>query len=83
MVVVSTMKAHDTTPGATAFTRMPSAAYSIARCRVIVSRPPFMIIGTDLDTKELPAGLTLPELQAKLDGHVKGAAGLVGLFVKP
>jgi Raf kinase inhibitor-like YbhB/YbcL family protein len=43
----------------------------------------FMIISTDLDAKELPAGLTLPELQAKLDKHVKGAAGLVGLFVKP
>ena len=43
----------------------------------------FLIIGTDLDAKELPAGLTLPELQAKLNGHVKGAAGLVGLFVKP
>jgi Raf kinase inhibitor-like YbhB/YbcL family protein len=43
----------------------------------------FLIIGTDLDPKELPAGLTLPELQAKLNGHVKGAAGLVGLFVKP
>ena len=43
----------------------------------------FMIISTDLDAKELPPGLTLPELQAKLDKHVKGAAGLVGLFVKP
>ena len=43
----------------------------------------FLIIGTDLEPKELPAGLTLPELQAKLNGHVKGAAGLVGLFVKP
>jgi Raf kinase inhibitor-like YbhB/YbcL family protein len=43
----------------------------------------FMIISTDLDPKELPAGLTLPELQTKLNGHVKGAAGLVGLFVKP
>ncbi len=43
----------------------------------------FLIISTDLDTKELPSGLTLPELQAKLDKHVKGAAGLVGLFVKP
>jgi Raf kinase inhibitor-like YbhB/YbcL family protein len=43
----------------------------------------FLIIGTDLDPKELPPGLTLPELQAKLDKHVKGAAGLVGLFVKP
>jgi Raf kinase inhibitor-like YbhB/YbcL family protein len=43
----------------------------------------FLIISTDLDPKELPPGLTLPELQAKLDKHVKGAAGLVGLFVKP
>lgn len=43
----------------------------------------FMIIGTDLATNELPPGLTLPELQAKLNGHTKGAAGLVGLFVKP
>ena len=43
----------------------------------------FMIISTDLDPKALPAGLTLPELQEKLNGHVKGAAGLVGLFVKP
>jgi hypothetical protein len=43
----------------------------------------YMVISTDLDPKELPPGLTLPELQAKLNGHVKGAAGLVGLFVKP
>jgi Raf kinase inhibitor-like YbhB/YbcL family protein len=43
----------------------------------------FMVISTDLDTKDLAPGLTLPELQAKLNGHVKGAAGLVGLFVKP
>ena len=43
----------------------------------------FTIIATDLDAKELPPGLTLPELQAKLNGHAKGAAGLVGLFVKP
>src|SRR5258708_31157385 len=37
-----------TAPGATAFTRMPSFAYSIARCWVIVSRPPLVIIDTDL-----------------------------------
>jgi Raf kinase inhibitor-like YbhB/YbcL family protein len=43
----------------------------------------YLVIATDLDPKELPAGLTLPELQAKLPGHVKGAAGLVGLFVRP
>jgi hypothetical protein len=41
------------------------------------------VIATDLDPKELPPGLTLPELEAKLAGHAKGAAGLVGLFVKP
>jgi Raf kinase inhibitor-like YbhB/YbcL family protein len=43
----------------------------------------FVVIATDLDTKELPPGLTLPQLQEKLTGHTKGAAGLVGLFVKP
>ena len=43
----------------------------------------FMIIATDLDAKALAPGLTLPELHAKLPGHTKGAAGLVGLFVKP
>ena len=41
------------------------------------------LIATDLDPKELPPGLTLPEFQAKLNGHAKGAAGLVGLFIKP
>ena len=43
----------------------------------------FKIIATDLDPKELPPGLTLPELDAKLAGHAKGAAGLVGLFTHP
>jgi Raf kinase inhibitor-like YbhB/YbcL family protein len=43
----------------------------------------YMVIATDLEPTELPPGLTLPELQAKLAGHTKGAAGLVGLFVKP
>ena len=43
----------------------------------------FRIIATDLEPKELPPGLTLPDLLAKLEGHAKGAAGLVGLFVKP
>jgi Raf kinase inhibitor-like YbhB/YbcL family protein len=43
----------------------------------------FVIIATDLDPQALPPGLTLPELQAKLAGHAKGAAGLVGLFVNP
>jgi Raf kinase inhibitor-like YbhB/YbcL family protein len=49
----------------------------------------FVVIATDLDPKELPPGLTREEFLAKLappapaPNHAKGAAGLVGLFVKP
>ena len=49
----------------------------------------FVVIATDLDPKELPAGLTREEVQAKIvppapaASHAKGTAGLVGLFVKP
>jgi phosphatidylethanolamine-binding protein (PEBP) family uncharacterized protein len=43
----------------------------------------FVLIASDLDPKELPAGLTRDELLAKLKGHAKGAAGLVGLLRKP
>jgi Raf kinase inhibitor-like YbhB/YbcL family protein len=43
----------------------------------------FTLIATDLDPGELPAGLTRDELFAKLNGHTKGAAGLVGLFGRP
>jgi hypothetical protein len=43
----------------------------------------FTMIATDLDPKALPPGLTRDELLAKLDGHAKGAAGLVGLFKHP
>lgn len=43
----------------------------------------FVIVATDLDAKALPAGLTRLELLAKLDGHAKGAAGLVALFKNP
>ncbi|WP_158816385.1 YbhB/YbcL family Raf kinase inhibitor-like protein [Methylocapsa sp. S129] len=43
----------------------------------------FVVIATDLDAKELPPGLTMPELWARLTGRTKGAAGLVGLFVNP
>ena len=42
----------------------------------------FKVIATDLDSKVLAPGLTLLELQAKLQGHTKGVAGLVGLFTK-
>jgi Raf kinase inhibitor-like YbhB/YbcL family protein len=43
----------------------------------------FKVYATDFDVKDLPPGLTLPEFLDKLNGHQKGAAGLVGLFVKP
>ena len=41
------------------------------------------LIATDLEPGALPAGLTRDELLAKLSGHTKGAAGLVGLFGRP
>ncbi len=49
----------------------------------------FVVVATDLDPKDLPAGLTKEELQAKIvpaapaPSRAKGTAGLVGLFVKP
>jgi Raf kinase inhibitor-like YbhB/YbcL family protein len=48
----------------------------------------FTVIATDFDPKELPPGLTRDEFLAKLVptggmSHSKGAAGLIGLFVKP
>ncbi len=43
----------------------------------------FTLIATDLDPKELPAGLTGVELLAKLNGHAKNSAGLVGLYAHP
>lgn len=43
----------------------------------------FVVTATDLDPKELPPGLTYAELQARLNGHTKGATGLVGLFKNP
>jgi len=46
----------------------------------------FTLIATDFDPKELPPGLTRDELIAKFGpppAHVKGATGIVGLFVNP
>ncbi|HEY2754795.1 MAG TPA: YbhB/YbcL family Raf kinase inhibitor-like protein [Pseudolabrys sp.] len=43
----------------------------------------FVLIATDLDAKALPPGLTRLELLEKLNGHVKGATGMVGLFKNP
>jgi Raf kinase inhibitor-like YbhB/YbcL family protein len=43
----------------------------------------FTLIATDLDPKALPPGLTRNELITALDGHAKGATGLIGTFTKP
>ena len=46
----------------------------------------FVLIATDFDQKDMPPGLTRDEVIAKFGpppAHVKGAAGLVGLFVNP
>jgi Raf kinase inhibitor-like YbhB/YbcL family protein len=43
----------------------------------------FTLIATDLDPKALAPGLNRDELFKALDGHAKGAAGLIGRFTKP
>jgi Raf kinase inhibitor-like YbhB/YbcL family protein len=40
----------------------------------------FTLIATDLEPKALQPGLTRDELLAALNGHAKGAAGLIGRF---
>jgi Raf kinase inhibitor-like YbhB/YbcL family protein len=40
----------------------------------------FTLIATDIDAKELKEGMTRDELMKALDGHAKGATGLVGRF---
>jgi hypothetical protein len=43
----------------------------------------FTLIATDLDPKALKPGLTRDEVFAAINGHVKKATGLVGLFTHP
>ncbi len=43
----------------------------------------FVLIATDLEPTALQPGLTRDEVIKALDGHAKGAAGLVGTFSKP
>ncbi|HET7384911.1 MAG TPA: YbhB/YbcL family Raf kinase inhibitor-like protein [Pseudolabrys sp.] len=43
----------------------------------------FVLIATDLDPKVLPPGLAKLELFDKLQGHVKGSTGIIGLFRNP
>lgn len=43
----------------------------------------FTLIATDLDPKALQPGMTRDEVFAALNGHTKGAAGLIGRFTHP
>ena len=43
----------------------------------------FTLIATDLEPKALQPGMTRDELLAALNGHAKGAAGLIGRFRHP
>jgi len=43
----------------------------------------FTLIATDLEPAALAAGMTRDELIKALDGHAKGATGLIGTFSKP
>ncbi|HEV7408795.1 MAG TPA: YbhB/YbcL family Raf kinase inhibitor-like protein [Bradyrhizobium sp.] len=43
----------------------------------------FTLIATDLEPTALAAGMTRDELIKALDGHAKGATGLIGTFSKP
>jgi phosphatidylethanolamine-binding protein (PEBP) family uncharacterized protein len=43
----------------------------------------FILIATDLDPKALQPGLSRLELFEKLQGHVKGSTGIIGLFRNP
>jgi hypothetical protein len=41
------------------------------------------LIATDLEPAALKEGMTRDELIKALDGHAKGATGLIGTFSKP
>jgi Raf kinase inhibitor-like YbhB/YbcL family protein len=43
----------------------------------------FTLIATDLEPTALAAGMTRDEVIKALDGHAKGATGLIGTFSKP
>jgi Raf kinase inhibitor-like YbhB/YbcL family protein len=43
----------------------------------------FTLIATDLEPTALQPGLTRDELIKALDGHAKGATGLIGTFIHP
>ena len=43
----------------------------------------FVLMATDLEPTALQPGMTRDEVIKALDGHAKGAAGLIGTFSKP
>ena len=43
----------------------------------------FTLIATDLEPNALQPGMTRDELIKALDGHAKGATGIIGTFSKP
>jgi Raf kinase inhibitor-like YbhB/YbcL family protein len=43
----------------------------------------FTLMATDLEPNALQPGMTRDEVIKALDGHVKGAAGIIGTFSKP
>ena len=43
----------------------------------------FTLIATDLEPTALQGGMTRDELMKALDGHAKGATGIIGTFSKP
>jgi Raf kinase inhibitor-like YbhB/YbcL family protein len=43
----------------------------------------FTLIATDLEPKQLKEGMTREEVIKALDGHAKGATGLIGTFSHP
>lgn len=68
-----------TTPGATAFTRMPYFTYSIARLRVMASIPPFVIIGRNRSLQKLFDEFNRRAIRERLPipAHAKGSAGSI------
>jgi phosphatidylethanolamine-binding protein (PEBP) family uncharacterized protein len=43
----------------------------------------FTLIATDLEPTALQPGMTRDEVMKALDGHAKGATGIIGTFSKP
>jgi phosphatidylethanolamine-binding protein (PEBP) family uncharacterized protein len=64
-----------------------AAASGIFFCGCALLRAPhhytFTLIATDLEPTALQPGMTRDEVMKALDGHAKGATGIIGTFSKP